>query len=36
MTMMTMLIGKALSLLLVPVSGLIARLVYGWDEDGER
>jgi hypothetical protein len=30
---MTTLIGKALSLLLVPVSGLVARFVYGWEED---
>jgi hypothetical protein len=33
---MTTLIGKALSLLLVPVSGLLARLVYGWEEDEGR
>lgn len=33
---MTALIGKALSLLLVPVSGLVARFVYGWEEMDER
>jgi hypothetical protein len=33
---MTTLIGKALSLLLVPVSGLVARFVYGWEEEDER
>jgi hypothetical protein len=33
---MTRFIGKALSLLLVPVSGLIARFVYGWEENEGR
>lgn len=34
--MITTLIGKALSLLLVPVSGLVARFVYGWEEKDEE